>query len=72
MPEVTNELMYELLKQVDQQLGELSQDFSEVRSELGPIRGHMIATEHDLKNIHCILARRVDRLDRIERFLDGA
>ncbi|RUW69341.1 MULTISPECIES: hypothetical protein [unclassified Mesorhizobium] len=72
MAEVTNELIYALLKQVDQQLGELSQDFSEVKSELGSIRGHMISTKHDLKNIHGMLARRDDQLDRIERSLDGA
>ncbi|TKB21407.1 MAG: hypothetical protein E5V75_03270 [Mesorhizobium sp.] len=72
MAEVTNELIYALLKRVDQQLGELSQDFSEVKSELGSIHGHIIATAGDVKNIHGMLARCDDRLDRIEHFLDDA
>jgi hypothetical protein len=72
MPEVTNELMFELLKRIDHQLGELSQDFSEVKAQLGSIRGHLIATHSDVKNIYGVLARRDERLECIERRLEGA
>ncbi|KUM28209.1 hypothetical protein AU467_12855 [Mesorhizobium loti] len=69
MEEVTSEQIYGLLKRVDQQLGELSKDFSEVKSELGSIRGHIIATEHDLKNIYRVMTRQNASLERIERRL---
>lgn len=70
MAEITNELMLELLRSIDQQIGELSQDFSEMTSELGSIRGHLIATEADLKNICGVLTRQDASLERIERRLD--
>lgn len=70
MAEVTNELIYALLKRVDQQLGELSQDFSEVKSELSSMGGHIIATGDDLKNICGVLNRQGASLERIERRLD--
>lgn len=72
MPEVTNELMFELMKRIDYRLGELSQGFSEVKSEIDSIRGHLIATESDVKNIYGVLSRRDGRLERIERRLEGA
>lgn len=72
MPEVTNELMYELLTRLDHRLGELCQDFSDVKSELSSIRGHLIATESDMKNIYGVLARRDARLERIEFRLKDA
>ncbi|MDX8464738.1 hypothetical protein RFM26_03455 [Mesorhizobium sp. VK23B] len=70
MAEVTKELIYEFLQRVDQQICELSQGFSEVRSELSSIGGHMIATEDDLKNICGVLNRQDASLERIERRLD--
>ncbi|WP_214471818.1 hypothetical protein [Mesorhizobium sp. dw_380] len=72
MSEVTNELMFELLKSIDRRLGQLSQGFSEVKSEIDSIRGHLIATEIDVKNTYGVLSRRGDRLERIERRLEGA
>lgn len=42
----------------------------EVKSELGSIHGHLIATESDVKNIYGVLARQDDRLEHIERRLD--
>ncbi|TGQ95274.1 MULTISPECIES: hypothetical protein [unclassified Mesorhizobium] len=70
MPEVTNELMYELLKRVHHEIGELRQDVSETKRELNVMRGHMVATQSDIHNIYGILARQDDRLERIERRLD--
>ncbi|WP_192253578.1 hypothetical protein [Mesorhizobium caraganae] len=71
MADVTKEQIYELLKRVDDQLGELSEDFSEVKSELGSIRGHLVATEGDLKNICRVLTRQDASLERIERRLNS-
>ncbi|UCI17687.1 hypothetical protein FJ970_21585 [Mesorhizobium sp. B2-1-8] len=70
MPEVTIELMFELLKRVHHEIGELRQDVSETKRELNVMRGHMVATQSDIHNIYGILARQDDRLERIERRLD--
>lgn len=70
MSEVTNELMFELLKHVHHEVAELRQDDAEVKRDLNVIRGHMVATQNDIHNIHGILARQDDRLERIERRLD--
>ncbi|ESY72680.1 hypothetical protein NKJ90_04420 [Mesorhizobium sp. M0051] len=70
MPEVTNEPMYELLKRVHHEIGELRQDGSETKRELNVMRGHMVATQSDIHNIYGILARQDERLERIERRLD--
>ena len=70
MPEVTNELMYELLKRVHRDLSETRLDVSEVKKELNVIRGHMVGIQSDIHNIYGILGRHDDRLERIERRLD--
>ena len=70
MPEATNELMFELLKRVHHEIGELRQDVSEAKRELNVMRGHMVATQSDLHNIYGILGRQDERLERIERRLD--
>jgi hypothetical protein len=70
MPEVTNELMFELLKRVHHEIGELRQDVSETKQELNVMRGHMVATQSDIHNVYGILARQDERLERIDRRLD--
>jgi hypothetical protein len=70
MAEVTNELMYELLKRVHHGQVELRQDVSEIKTELNVIRGHLLAVQTDVHSIYGILARHDQRLDRIDRRLD--
>ena len=70
MPEATNELMFELLKRVHHEIGELRQDVSETKRELNVMRGHMVATQSDIHNIYGILARQDERLERIDKRLD--
>jgi tRNA C32,U32 (ribose-2'-O)-methylase TrmJ len=67
MPEATNELMFELLKRVHHEIGELRQDVSETKRELNVMRGRMAATQNDIHNIYGVLARQDERLDRIDR-----
>ena len=67
MSEVTNELMFELLKRVHHEIGELRQDVSETKRELNVMRGHMVATQSDIHNIYGILARQDERLERIDK-----
>ena len=70
MSEVTNDLMFELVKRVHHEIGELRQDVSETKRELNVMRGHIVATQSDIHNIYGILARQDDRLERIDRRLD--
>ncbi|MFA6153855.1 hypothetical protein [Mesorhizobium sp.] len=70
MSEVTSELMFELLKRVHHEIGELRQDVSETKRELNVMRGHMVATQSDIHNVYGILARQDERLERIDRRLD--
>lgn len=70
MAEVTNELMYEVLKSIQSRLDRIEAGIGEVKSELVSVRGHMIAIQSDVHNIYGVLARHDERLDRIERRLD--
>jgi hypothetical protein len=70
MAEITNELMYDVLKALRAEVGELREGQREIRTELQAVRGHVAATQTDVGNIYSILARQDIRLDRIERRLD--
>jgi hypothetical protein len=69
MVEVTNELMYELMKEFHQRFDTLDFRLTEVKSELQSMRGTLVSVQHDIHNIYGILGRYDDRLDRIERRL---
>ncbi|EKF19690.1 hypothetical protein [Nitratireductor pacificus] len=66
MGEVTNELLYEVLKSVQGRLDKMDAGQSEIRQELISMRGHLIAIQQDTHNIYGMLARHEDRLERIE------
>jgi hypothetical protein len=68
--EVTNELMYEVLKQVQERLGRMDGKMDELKQELISIRVHMVATQNDIANIYTMLGRYDARLERIERRLE--
>ena len=51
MSEVTNELVFELLKRVHHEIGEVRQDVCETKRELNVMRGHMVATQSDIHNV---------------------
>ncbi|KQS98212.1 MULTISPECIES: hypothetical protein [unclassified Rhizobium] len=70
MTEITNELMYELLKRVHADIAGLKEGQKEIRSELNAMRGTMISMQQDIHNIYGILARHETRLDRIENRLE--
>jgi hypothetical protein len=70
MAEVTNELMYEVLKQVQSDVARLKDAWLENTAALNAIRTHMIAQSQDIQNIYAILARHDGRLARIERRLE--
>jgi hypothetical protein len=68
--EVSNELIYEVLKGVQASIRKLEDGLSEVKQELIAIRGTMVSMQQDINNIYGILARHGERLDRIERRLE--
>lgn len=70
MGDVSNELMYELLKRMNDRFDKLDKTVSEVKGELIAMRGTMVAMQADTGNIYSMLYRQDDRLDRIEKRLD--
>jgi hypothetical protein len=69
MAEVTNELMYEVLKQLQADMSSIKLGQAEQRAEMQAFRGHLISVQQDIHNIYAILARYETRFDRIERRL---
>lgn len=70
MAEITNDLIFELLKRIQGEITELRSDVREVRQEVNVIRGHLASLQSDIHNIYGILSRHDERLIRIERRLD--
>lgn len=70
MAEVSNELIFEVLKQVQQKLDRVDHKIDEIKSELNALRGHQISMQQDLQNVYGILGRSDVRLDHIERRLE--
>jgi len=65
MVEVTNELIYEVLRKLQDQGARIQADVHGIREELSAIRGHMNAMQRDIHVIY-------DRLDSLERRLELA
>jgi predicted nuclease with TOPRIM domain len=70
MAEVSNELIFEGLKQVRQRLDRVDHKIDEIKSELNALRGHQISMQQDLQNVYGILGRPDMRFDHIERRLE--
>jgi len=72
MAEVTNELICEILKQLQQDNAGLKDGQREIKESLVAIRTHLVALQQDVSNIYTVLGRNDNRLDRIERRLEIA
>jgi hypothetical protein len=70
MAEVTNELIYEVLEQLQSDVAGSKDAWQENTAALNAIRTHMIAQSQDIQNICAISARHDGRLARIERRLE--
>ena len=70
MAAVTNELIYEVLKSMQERMGRMESVLIELKAEIGAVRTHLSAVEQDVGNIYAILGRHETRLDRIERRLE--
>jgi hypothetical protein len=70
MAEVTNELLFEVLRALQADVSGLKDVWQENTAALNAIRTHMIAQSQDIQNIYSVLARHDARLSRIERRLE--
>jgi chromosome segregation ATPase len=70
MAEVTNDLMYEILKQIQADTSSLKLGQAELKAEMQAVRGHLIAMQQDIHNIYASIGRLDTRVDRIERRLE--
>jgi DNA repair ATPase RecN len=70
MTEVTNELIYEVLKQLQDRMSSFDRKLDEVKGELQALRIHSVAVQQDIQNIYAVSARHDARLERIERRLE--
>jgi chromosome segregation ATPase len=70
MAEVTNDLIYEILKSIQFRLDKIEAGIDELRQGHNAMRGHIISIQTDISNIYGILTRHDERLDRIERRLE--
>jgi len=70
MGEATNDLIYEVLKAIQNDVAQVRLDVRELKAELQAMRGHMLATHQDVANVYVALDRQDGRLNRIERRLE--
>jgi len=70
MAEVTNELMYELLKRIHERMDRLEHGQDEMKQEVVAMRLQGMAVQTNINNIYGVTARIDQRLDRIERRLE--
>lgn len=70
MAEVTNELLYEVLKSVQQRLTNIENRVGDVNGQLVGMRGHLSAIQSDVNNIYVTCAQLDVRVSHIERRLD--
>ncbi|AVT82732.1 DUF1664 domain-containing protein [Rhodopseudomonas sp. P1] len=70
MADVSNELIFEVLKQVQQRLDKVDHKVDELKSEMNAMRGYLISMQQDVQNVYAILGRYDGRLEHIERRLE--
>ncbi|WP_038034496.1 hypothetical protein [Thermopetrobacter sp. TC1] len=70
MAEITNELIYEVLKSMQARLGNIEQSQKEMTTRISALQTHMLAVEKDVANLYEALAALDTRIERIEKRLD--
>ena len=70
MAEVTNELLYEVLKSIHGRMDRLDTGLSDLRSEMITMRGAIVTVQQDVHHIYSRLEHVDQRLDRIENRLE--
>jgi hypothetical protein len=72
MTDITNELMYEILKQLQDRMSSFDRKLDEVKSEMQALRIDSVAVQQNIQNIYSMFVRHDPRLERIERRLNIA
>ncbi len=72
MAEITNELMYEVLKHIQEDVAALKEGQREHSAALNAIRIHMVGMQQDIQNLYSAFTRHEAQLSRIERRLEIA
>ncbi|MEM8750044.1 MAG: hypothetical protein AAGF28_07070 [Pseudomonadota bacterium] len=70
MAEVTNELIYEVLKGIQTRLERFDERFEDISEELIGIRTHMHASQGEINRIYTRLGAIETRIDRVEKRLE--
>ena len=70
MAQITNELIYEVLKSMQARLGNIEQGQKEMAARISALQTHMLAVEKDVANLYEALAALDTRMERIEKRLD--
>lgn len=70
MAEVTNELIYEVLRAMQTRLANIENAQEVTNARLNSMQTHLIAIEQDVANIYGALGSLDSRVSRIERRLD--
>ncbi|WP_313528777.1 hypothetical protein [Shinella sp.] len=70
MADVTNELLYDVLKSIHARMDKLDIGLSDLRSEMITTRGAIVTVQQDVHHIYSRLANMDQRLDHIEKRLE--
>lgn len=70
MVDISNELIYEVLKSVQSRLGNIDDGLQELRAEMRAMRTQMQAVQIDIANLYTVFGSLDQRVYRIERRLD--
>jgi hypothetical protein len=66
MVEATNDLLYEVLKVVQRDIGFVRNDVADLKLQMHSVRGHLTAIQQDVGNIYSRLGHLEDRVERVE------
>lgn len=70
MAEVTNELIYEVLKSIQDKTSRMEGKLSDIQREIIAVRDHMHAIQKDVNNLYIRVSETDSRVAKIERRLD--
>jgi hypothetical protein len=70
MADVDGALIFDILKSIQRDLGDIKVQQGEIKSELAAVRGHLISLHQDVHNIYGVLGRHELQLERIENRLE--
>ena len=70
MAEISNDLLYEVMKAIQAKLAGVDGKIDELKQEMQASRTHLIGVQQEISGIHATLVRHETRRDRIERRLE--